>query len=177
MVHEDLRDNITVSVNIPNKVRVPKVKGFGGIFAKVEEEINSKLQRAKQELAPAVGQELANRNKFAQYHGILTFNAVRKGKLLGSIRITGGMGSLVVRYKVGTNMRSDYPHYVVYGRRSATAHNARFLKFVPKGESKPIFRKSVSSASPRNYLARAHAEFEPQISTIVRREVARVLGN
>ena len=175
MAHNDLKDSITVQVKV-DKCRFPKSSSFSNIFSEVENKINRKLDRAKSELAPAIGEQLASRDKIAQQMGISILDAIRTGNLFGSITITGGRGSQTVTYQVGTNIKSDYPHYVVYGRGAATAKNFKVMKFTPKGSDTPIYRKRVRPAHSKNYLAQAQVIFEPQISGIVEREVQRVLN-
>jgi hypothetical protein len=175
MANEDLQDEINVTVNVEKA-------DFGGspypqLFAVPERVINSKLKIAESTIAPAVGRELAQRNKKSQQAGIKSLDAICKGNLFGSITIKGGNGgNKVVHYRVGTNLRKSYPHYVVYGRPTAVAHG-KALKFKINCDGEWLYRKWTRPSRAKNYLYVADFMFRPQISGVVEREVSRVLGN
>lgn len=174
MAHSDLQDEITVIVNV-TKYKFPN-SVYPRLFNRIQNNVNNKLDRAKKQIAPNVGRELANLNQKSQKAGIISLNARCSGRLFNSITIKGGRGTQVVRYTVGTNMRKDYPHYVVYGRPMAVAHN-KALKFKPKCNGDYIYRKWARASTAKNYLRVAESLFKPHISSIVHKEVQRVLGN
>lgn len=174
MAHEDLQDEINVIVQA-NKVNLRR-SAFPQIFSLPEKMINWKIERINNSVAPNVGRELANLNQKSQKAGISSLDAICTGALFNSITIKGGGGTRVVHYRVGTNLRRKYPHYVVYGRPVAIAHN-KALKFKLNCDGDWIYRKWVRASRAKNYLYVAHSMFEPQIKGIVEREVSRVLGS
>ena len=174
MAHEDLQANIDVIVNAP-KVNIP-TPAYPAAFKSLDIKLNVMLEKARTYLAPAVGQKLADVNKRSQQAAIQSLNAVCTRTLFNSITIKGGRGKSTVHYKVGTNIRRDYPHYVVYGRPNAVAHK-KAMKFKPKCQGDYIYRRWVRSSKAKPYPVVSDALFEPSISSIVQSEVQRVLGS
>lgn len=119
-----------------------------------------------------IGEEVGTVARYQQHAGIVHYRAIFTHRLYNSIQSKRTLSSKnLVKYEIATSLNSEYPYYLIKGRKEVKPVKRKALRFrlTPKGQY--LFRTFVKPAKPKDYVKFADEKLQPMINGMVGRYV------